>query len=162
MKSKIMKSRFSATFKSFSCPASTSSALVSTSFASVLVAVSSAFASVGSAAAGSSAFVASASAAAYIVHQTSQAQLGETNANTCKNLVCYLKTFEWWRKPLCLGFVMMFHSRTILRKASARTHLAYAKTHGQTLASASLTRTESSMMLLNVNLASASLPRRLV
>ena len=45
--------------------------------------------------------------------------------------------------------------RTILRKASVRTRLAYAKTHGQTLASASLTRTESSMMLLNVNFASA-------
>ena len=70
--------------------------------------------------------------------------------------------FEWWRKPLCLGFVILFCLCTILHKVSARTHLAHAKTHGQTLASASLTRTESSMMLLNVNLASASLPRRLV
>ena len=69
---------------------------------------------------------------------------------------------EWWRKPLCLGFVILFCLRTILRKASTRTRLAYAKTQGQTLASALLTRTESSMMLLNVNLASASLPRRLV
>ena len=69
---------------------------------------------------------------------------------------------ESWRKPLCLGFVILFCLRTFLRKASARTRLAYAKTHGQTLVSASLTRTESSMMLLNVNLASASLPRRLV
>ena len=51
---------------------------------------------------------------------------------------------------MCLGFVILFCLRTILRKASARTRLAYAKTHGQTLASASLTRTESSMMLLNL------------
>ena len=69
---------------------------------------------------------------------------------------------EWCRRPSCLRFVILFCLRTILRIASARTRLAYAKTHGQTLASASLTRTESSMMLLNVNLASASLPRRLV
>ena len=74
----------------------------------------------------------------------------------------YKISLEWWRKPLCLGFVILFCLRTILRKASARTRLAYAKTHGQTLASASLTRTESLMMLLNVNIASASLPRRLV
>ena len=69
---------------------------------------------------------------------------------------------EWCRRPSCLRFVILFCLRTILRIASARTRLAYAKTHGQTFASASLTRTESSMMLLNVNLASASLPRRLV
>ena len=74
----------------------------------------------------------------------------------------YLQRNERWRKPLCLGFVILFCLRTILRKASARSRLAYAKIHGQTLASASLTRTVSSMMLLNVNLASASLPRRLV
>ena len=35
---------------------------------------------------------------------------------------------EWWRKPLCLGFVVLFCIRTILRKASACTRLAYAKT----------------------------------
>ena len=59
-------------------------------------------------------------------------------------------SLDWCRKPLCLGFVILLCLRTILRTASARTHLAYAKTHGQTLASPSLTHTESSVMLLNV------------
>ena len=52
------------------------------------------------------------------------------------------------RKPVCIGFVILFCLRTLLRIASACTRLAYAKTHCQTLASASLTRTESSIMLL--------------
>ena len=69
---------------------------------------------------------------------------------------------EWWRKPLRLGFVILLCLRTILRKASARTRLAYAKSHGQTLAFASLTGTEFSMMPLDVNIASRSLPCRLV
>ena len=39
-----------------------------------------------------------------------------------------MQTNERWRKPLCLAFVILLCLRTILRKASARTRLAYAKT----------------------------------
>ena len=56
-------------------------------------------------------------------------------------------SIAWCLKPLCLGFVILFCFRMILLIASARTRLAYAKTHGQTLASASQTLSEYSMML---------------
>ena len=53
------------------------------------------------------------------------------------------------RKPLCPGLVIPFCFRAILRIASARTRLAYASTHGQTLASASLTRAICSAIFLD-------------
>ena len=57
-------------------------------------------------------------------------------------------------------FLILFYLRLILHIIVVHICLAYMKTYGQPLVSASLMCTESSMMLLNVNLASASLPRR--